>query len=188
MQGNPVSNSHLDGMNVVATTAQPIEMLERVEVINGLTGAFYGPASPAGMFNFIQKRPTDTFYDRFSGSHATSSALLAHGDFGGHVGEAKNVGYRINLLKVLIGVELGPVNYRPQFLVAVDITCAGVGSTPAPIVTPLRRSFLNFHQDVTAHPSSDVTPAPIHNRFSMPVTMQSRRPDKHGPCKKTRRR
>lgn len=99
MQGNPVSNSHLDGMNVVATTAQPIEMLERVEVINGLTGAFYGPASPAGMFNFIQKRPTDTFYGRFSGSHATSSALLAHGDFGGHVGEAKNVGYRINLLK-----------------------------------------------------------------------------------------
>lgn len=99
MQGNVVSNSRLDGMNVVATTAQPIEMIERLEVISGLTGAFYGPASPAGMFNFIQKRPTDTFYNRFSGSHATSSALLAHGDFGGHVGEAKNVGYRINLLK-----------------------------------------------------------------------------------------
>jgi hypothetical protein len=29
-------------------------------------------------------------------------------------------------------------------------------------VTPLRRSFLNFLQDVTAHPSSDVTPAPFH--------------------------
>ena len=34
-----------------------------------------------------------------------------------------------------------------------------MGSKPAPIVTPLRRSFLNFLQDVTAHPSSDVTPA-----------------------------
>src|SRR4051794_34715889 len=67
--------------------------------------------------------------------------------------------------KVLIGAELGPVNYRPQFLVAVDITRAGLGSTPAPIVTPLRRSFLNFLQDVTAHPSSDVTPAPIHRAF-----------------------
>jgi hypothetical protein len=60
---------------------------------------------------------------------------------------------------MLIGAELGPANYQPQFLVAVDIIRAGVGSTPAPI----GRSFLNFLQDVTAHPSSDVTPAPIHN-------------------------
>lgn len=66
--------------------------------------------------------------------------------------------------RVLIGAELGPVNYRPQFLVALDITRAGAGSTPAPIVTPLRRSFLNFLQDVTAHPPSDVTPGAIHRR------------------------
>jgi hypothetical protein len=32
-------------------------------------------------------------------------------------------------------------------------------------VTPLRRSFLNFLQDVTAHPSSEVTPAPIQNQM-----------------------
>jgi hypothetical protein len=44
---------------------------------------------------------------------------------------------------LLIGAELGPVNYQPHFLVAVDIIHAGVESTPAPIVTPLRRSVLN---------------------------------------------
>lgn len=99
MQGNVVSNSHLDGMNIVATTSQPIEMIERLEVISGLTGAFYGPASPAGMFNFIQKRPTDTFFNRITGSWMNDSTLMAHGDFGGHVGAAKNFGYRVNLLK-----------------------------------------------------------------------------------------
>lgn len=99
MQGNVVSNSHLDGMNIVATTAQPIELYDRVEVISGLTGAFYGPASPAGMFNFIQKRPTDTFFNRITGSWMTDSILMAHGDFGGTVGADKNFGYRINLLK-----------------------------------------------------------------------------------------
>lgn len=31
MQGTPVFNNRLDGMNIVATTAQPIEMYERVE-------------------------------------------------------------------------------------------------------------------------------------------------------------
>ena len=67
------------------------------------------------------------------------------------------------MFELLIGAELGPVNYRLQFLVAVDIIRARLGSTPAPIVTPLRRSFLNFLQDVTAHPFGDVTPAPIHN-------------------------
>lgn len=99
MQGNVVSNSHLDGMNIVATTAQPIEMIERLEVISGLTGAFYGPASPAGMFNFIQKRPTDTFFNRITGSYVNDATLMAHGDFGGRVGEDKAFGYRINLLK-----------------------------------------------------------------------------------------
>lgn len=99
MQGNVVSNSHLDGMNIVATTAQPIEMIERLEVISGLTGAFYGPASPAGMFNFIQKRPTDSFFNRITGGYSTDSIGLVHGDFGGRVGADKAFGYRINLLK-----------------------------------------------------------------------------------------
>lgn len=39
MEGSVVDNSHVDGMNVVATTALPIEMYDRIEVLNSLTGA-----------------------------------------------------------------------------------------------------------------------------------------------------
>ncbi|EMA1803217.1 TonB-dependent receptor plug domain-containing protein, partial [Cronobacter turicensis] len=58
MQGSVVANSRLDGLNIVSTTAFPVEMLERLDVVNSLTGALYGPASPAGQFNFVAKRPT----------------------------------------------------------------------------------------------------------------------------------
>ena len=99
MQSDPVANNHLDGMNVVGTTAQPVEMMERLEVINGLTGAFYGPASPAGNFNFIQKRPTGDFLNRLTLGYSHRAAGLVHGDFGGHIGRENPVGYRVNLLK-----------------------------------------------------------------------------------------
>lgn len=54
-----MANSRLDGLNIVSTTAFPVEMLERMDVLNSLTGALYGPASPAGQFNFVAKRPTE---------------------------------------------------------------------------------------------------------------------------------
>ena len=42
---------------------------------------------------------------------------------------------------LLIGAELGPVNYRPQSIGSVDITRVGAGSRPALIVTPPRCRF-----------------------------------------------
>lgn len=37
MQGCVVANSRLDGLNIVSTTAFPVEMLERMDVLNSLT-------------------------------------------------------------------------------------------------------------------------------------------------------
>ena len=34
-------------------------MLERMDVLNSLTGALYGPAAQQGGFNFVAKRPTE---------------------------------------------------------------------------------------------------------------------------------
>jgi len=98
MRGDVVANIHLDGLNIVSTTAQPIEMMERLEVINSLTGAIYGPANPAGTFNFTQKRPTKEDFLSFSLGHRSREAFSAHIDLGGHVGEKGAVGYRVNLL------------------------------------------------------------------------------------------
>ncbi|ABL71112.1 iron complex outermembrane recepter protein [Paracoccus denitrificans] len=97
MQGTPVFNNRLDGMNIVATTAQPIEMYERVEVVHGLAGAYFGPASPGGLFNFTRKRPTQDPYNRINTGFTGKGTWLAHGDFGGHAADGM-LGYRINVL------------------------------------------------------------------------------------------
>ena len=98
MQGDVVANNHLDGLNIVATTAFPMEMLERVEVINGLTGALYGPANPAGNFNYVQKRPTKERLNNVTVGYRGRDAWSVHADLGGQIGENGVVGYRVNLL------------------------------------------------------------------------------------------
>ena len=98
MRGDVVANNHLDGLNIVGTTAYPMEMMERVEVINGLTGALYGPASPAGNFNFIQKRPTEQDLRELTVGYRSRGAITLHGDLGGRLGPDGIVGYRVNLL------------------------------------------------------------------------------------------
>lgn len=97
MEGGVVDNNHLDGMNVVATTAQPMELYERIEVIQGLTGALYGPASPAGNFNYVFKRPTQDYYNAVSAGMTDDGAWLLHADTGGSPN--KYFGYRVNLLQ-----------------------------------------------------------------------------------------
>ena len=59
MQGANMQNSRMDGMGIVITGANSMEMLQQIEVLNGLGGALYGPANPSGMFNFVPKRPTE---------------------------------------------------------------------------------------------------------------------------------
>ncbi|WP_115717566.1 TonB-dependent siderophore receptor [Gallaecimonas mangrovi] len=96
MEGSVVDNSHLDGLNVVATTAQPIELIDHITVINGLTGALYGPASPAGDFNYTAKRPTAQYRTVLSSRVTAKGALTESADFGGS--PSQYFGYRLNVL------------------------------------------------------------------------------------------
>ncbi len=98
MQGSVVENSRLDGLNIVATTAFPVEMLERMDALNSLTGAIYGPASPSGQFNFIAKRPTAESLRWLTLGYQGRNAYSAHIDLGGQFNEEKTFGYRLNLL------------------------------------------------------------------------------------------
>ncbi|MFM2481409.1 TonB-dependent receptor [Celerinatantimonas sp. YJH-8] len=97
MEGSVVDNFHIDGMNAVATTAQPIELYQRVEVIHSLTGALYGPASPAGDFNLELKRPTKNYFNSVRASVTGDGTRLLHVDVGGT--PIKYAGYRFNVLK-----------------------------------------------------------------------------------------
>lgn len=96
MQGSVVANSRLDGLNIVSTTAFPVEMLERLDVLNSLTGALYGPASPAGQFNFVAKRPTEQTLREVTLGYQSRSAVTGHVDLGGHIDDDNKFGYRIN--------------------------------------------------------------------------------------------
>ncbi|HAU4331334.1 TonB-dependent siderophore receptor [Citrobacter freundii] len=98
MQGSVVANSRLDGLNIVSTTAFPVETLERLDVLNSLTGALYGPASPAGQFNFIAKRPTEETLREVTLGYQSRSAFTGHVDLGGHIDDDHRFGYRVNIL------------------------------------------------------------------------------------------
>ncbi|MFM2475819.1 TonB-dependent siderophore receptor [Celerinatantimonas sp. MCCC 1A17872] len=97
MEGSVVDNSHIDGMNAIITTAQPMELFERVEIIHSLTGAVYGPATPAGSFNFAFKRPTKEYLNKLTAGYSKDGAHTLAGDFGGS--PSRYVGYRFNVLK-----------------------------------------------------------------------------------------
>ncbi|WP_144107078.1 TonB-dependent receptor [Paraburkholderia sp. BCC1886] len=98
IQGSVVQNSRIDGMNVVSTTDYPLEQFDRIEVLNGLSGALYGPANPAGTFDYIQKRPTDERLLRFTLGYSTQSRVLRGVDLSDRVGPSKAIGYRLTLL------------------------------------------------------------------------------------------
>lgn len=97
-QGTVVENNRLDGMNMIATTALPMEMFERIDVLNGISGSLYGPANPSGTFNFVLKRPTDAPIRQVNLKYNSDSNVTGHMDFGDRVGPNDQFGYRINVL------------------------------------------------------------------------------------------
>ena len=100
LQAGVVQNTLIDGMNIAATTDYPVEQFDRIEVLNGLAGAIFGPASPAGTFNYVLKRPTPGPYRSVTLGYATQSSALAVVDVGDSlgdtVGDGKRFGYRLN--------------------------------------------------------------------------------------------
>jgi iron complex outermembrane receptor protein len=95
-ESSVAANNHLDGFNVSGTTAYPMELFERVEVIASLTGALYGPANPAGNFNAIAKRPTASPLSRFTLGYGEKNRGKFHADISNRFG---NLGLRANLLQ-----------------------------------------------------------------------------------------
>ena len=102
LQAGVVQNTFIDGMNIAATTDYPAEQFDRIEVLNGLAGALFGPANPAGTFNYVLKRPTLAPYRSVTLGYVTQSSALAAVDLsdslGDTVGEGKRFGYRLNAL------------------------------------------------------------------------------------------
>jgi iron complex outermembrane receptor protein len=92
-QGSIVQDTRLDGLNIVGTTAIAAENLAGLQVLNGLSGALYGPQSPAGVFDYRLKRPTAEPLLRLVGSFDSQGVLTGQVDASATAGP---IGYRFN--------------------------------------------------------------------------------------------
>lgn len=90
-------NTRIDGMNVIGTTAIPAENLSGIQVLNGLAGSLYGPETPAGVFNYVLKRPTAEPLARLVESYDSQGIFTEQVDLGGPAGaQGSPLGYRLN--------------------------------------------------------------------------------------------
>ncbi len=92
-----MGNTRIDGFAVQSHVPQPIELYDRLEVLSGLSGALYGPMNPAGVFNEVLKRPTDTPLRRLGAAYQSDGNYTLRGDVGGRFGAGDVFGYRANL-------------------------------------------------------------------------------------------
>lgn len=72
---------------------QPIESKDRIEVLKGAAGLYYGFATPSGIVNLVTERPTATPVTRFEGQGDSNGSIGANLDIGRRFG---NAGLRIN--------------------------------------------------------------------------------------------
>ena len=75
-----------------------LEETEQLEIITGLSGFLYGPASPGGLANYVLKRPTYENYRSVTLGNAGGDNYYLHGDFGGPIDSEGKFAYRLNLL------------------------------------------------------------------------------------------
>ena len=90
-------NELRDGLVDRSFTIPPMEIVDRIEVQNGLSGFLYGFSQPGGIVNYISKRPTDSPLASLSGGVFNGGVGYVHADLGGPVPETDNrLGYRLN--------------------------------------------------------------------------------------------
>lgn len=115
------SSTAVDGMRTYFN-ANPVEDKESIEVMNGAESFLYGISNPAGMVNYILKRPTTTpIADVTIGNYGGDQAYI-HGDFGGPLNNNGKLYYRLNVVdskKGDAGIS-GQIHDRSLFSTAVD--------------------------------------------------------------------
>ena len=147
-QGSVVQATRLDGLNIVGTTAIPAENLSGIQVLNGLAGSLYGPATPAGVFNYTLKRPTDVPFATYTQGFDSNSVFTEQIDAGGRTPDGK-VGYRFNVVHGQ-GESYVPESHTDRTLAsgALDFH---IGDR-----TVVETNFSHYQTDITGLPGSIV--------------------------------
>lgn len=98
MEGSNFDNTKLDGLTMFITGATAMEQFQQIEVLNGVPASIYGPANPAGMFNFISKRPTDKPQYEVDATYVSDSIGTGKVDISDKIDPDGIVKYRLNAL------------------------------------------------------------------------------------------
>lgn len=86
-----------DGLVDRSFTFVPLENVERIEVLNGLSSFLYGFSALGGSVNYVSKQPTaDPFVSLAAGRHGGAINYL-HGDAGGPLDGEGRWSYRANV-------------------------------------------------------------------------------------------
>ncbi|MFX4219184.1 TonB-dependent siderophore receptor [Aliarcobacter butzleri] len=100
IRGFDASGNHiLDGIPFSWVEGIMTEELERMEVLNGLSGFLYGVGYVGGSTNYVTKKPTLERLTNVTVGTTGNEAAYAHIDLGGKIDEKGEFTYRLNALK-----------------------------------------------------------------------------------------
>jgi len=85
-----------DGITDRSFTFPPIENVDHIEVLNGLSGFLYGFSEPGGIVNFVSKQPPAKPFAELSTGVYGGAIGYVQADVGGPVDQAGRVRYRAN--------------------------------------------------------------------------------------------
>ena len=117
-------------------------------MLNGLAGSLYGPATPAGVFNYTLKRPTDVPFATYTQGFDSNSVFTEHIDAGGRTPDG-TVGYRFNVVHGQ-GESYAPESHADRTLAsgALDFH---IGDR-----TVVETNFSHYQTNITGLPGSIV--------------------------------
>jgi iron complex outermembrane receptor protein len=94
---NAVNSVRRDGLlsNVYADI--PLESMERVDVLKGLSGFLYGVGEPSGLVNYILKRPTRRGFISVDAEVRSFGGHYFHVDSSGAVDQGRALAFRLNM-------------------------------------------------------------------------------------------
>ena len=99
VRGMGVRNYYIDGVPMDLTWGgeYPLEPIETVEVLKGLTGFMYGFGTPGGVLEYQTKKPTDQALLSTSLGYRNDGVFFGSIDAGGRLADGNGLGYRLNL-------------------------------------------------------------------------------------------
>ncbi len=154
-----------DGLVDRSFTIPPIENVQRIEVLNGLSGFLYGFTNPGGTINYVTKQPTPEERTVISSGFYGGGTGFAQADINTPLDEAKRWLLRVNLYDEDGSTYIRGSNQRRDLV-------SGVLSYQAAPGTVVKMDL--SHQDYDLHGQEVLfTPYTVNGRVIVPSALDA---------------